>query len=274
MAKILVEAIIICFQRFEGCKVAGQWGASRCAWIWAKDEVSVIDRCDTHPELAWLRTKVVVNIPKRLSRKAEFLYCPAFDGALIPNPECAIIAAGHNLIFRDCLKPCHSSFMFLARVNERRWFEIKSFKRAVIWAWVKNVIILPEMGVPCFELVYLRKVMCPLLSLSIEPHYRAVLITSSNSLYCRVMHQADVDHSRLFSLVQLKISCFDPSISSVNFNHVYASITSCDAPFGISLILDAQNAIGQLMGWPSHLDVIFIYTHFLERPSLRLCILI
>jgi hypothetical protein len=61
---------------------------------------------------------MVVYIPKRLSRKADFLNCPAFDGALIPNPDCTIIAAGHYFMVRDCLQPCHSSIMFLARVDD------------------------------------------------------------------------------------------------------------------------------------------------------------
>lgn len=81
--------------------------------------------------------------------------------------------------------------------------------------------------------------MCPLLSLSVEPHHRAILIASGYGLLGRVMHQTHVARSPLFLLVQLNLSSFDPTISSVNFNHVYAAITSSDAPFGISLILDA-----------------------------------
>jgi hypothetical protein len=95
------------------------------------------------------------------------------------------------------------------------------------------------MGVPYFELVHLRKVMCPLLSLSVEPHHRAILIASSYGLLGRVMHQAHVSRSSLLLFVQLYLSSCDARISSINLNHVYAAITSSDAPFGISLILDA-----------------------------------
>jgi len=80
--------------------------------------------------------------------------------------------------------------------------------------------------------------MCPLLSLSVETHHRAILEASSYGLFVRVMHQAHIGRSRLLLFVHLNLSCSDPSISSVNFNHVYASITSSNTPLGISLILD------------------------------------
>ena len=95
--------------------------------------------------------------------------------------------------------------------------------------------------------------MCPLLSLSVKSHHRAVLIASGYGFLGRVMHQANVSRNPLFLLVQLNLSSCDPTISSVNYYHVYASITSSDAPFGISLILDTKDAIPQLMGRPSHL---------------------
>ena len=86
------------------------------------------------------------------------------------------------------------------------------------------------MGVPYFVLVNLRKVVCPLLSLTVEPHHRAILIASSYGLSGRVMHQAHVFGTPLLLFVQLNLSYYDPSISSVNFNHVDASITPSDAP--------------------------------------------
>jgi hypothetical protein len=80
--------------------------------------------------------------------------------------------------------------------------------------------------------------MCPLLSLSVETHHRAILIASSYGLFGRVMHQTHINRSPLLLFVHLNLSCCDPSISSANFNHVNAAITSSDAPLGISLLLD------------------------------------
>jgi hypothetical protein len=88
------------------------------------------------------------------------------------------------------------------------------------------------------------------------------------------MHQTNVGRSPLLIFVQLNLSCCDPTISSVNFNHVYAAITSSDAPFGISLIFDTKDAIAQLLGRPSRLELIIIYVDFLEGPSLGLSFLI